>query len=525
MNRRDFMKTPVQASLAAGLLPGPSGAARPAADQSPPNILFIMADQVTPFMLGPYGQKIAHTPHLDELARTGTVFESAYCGSPLCVPSRIAMFTGRLPNKVEAFDNASEFTAHLPTFAQYLQRAGYRTAGAGKCHFVGPEQKHGIDERLGPDIFPAGFSMLPDWRKGPVFNQGTSVGAQLRMLGPSKWTPQLGYDQMTFDRVMAWLREYSLSPHPRRPFFLYTSFTQPHDPFTTTQEFLDLYNGVEIPLPQDYGDIRRLSPTYEWFELHHGINRVKLTPAKIREARRNYLGMVSWVDDRIGKILAEVLRLNLDQNLVILFTSDHGEMLGEHHQWSKRLMLEWSSRVPLIVSAPGLLPQGKRVSAPVSTIDLLPTFADLSRTTVDTEIDGRSLLPLLTGAERSAERPVIAEYLGEGTIEPVRMVRWKQYKYITVNGYPAQLFDLAADPNETANAAGRAEYAAAEAHLRQLAAEGWDGPALKAIVIQNQQDRALVRSVKGDGVAPNWNYEPVETGPYNPGTDFAARSW
>lgn len=523
MNRRDFMKAPVQTTLAAGLLRGGAAEARSQSAGAPPNILFIIADQVTPFMLGPYGQKIAHTPNLDELARRGTVFESAYCPSPLCVPSRIAMFTGRLPHKTEGYDNASEFAAHLPAFTHYLKRAGYRTAGAGKCHFVGPEQKHGIDERLSPDIFPAGFSMLPDWSLGPVFNQGTSVGAQLRMLGPSKWTPQLGYDQMTFDRVMAWLREFSLARQPRPPFFLYTSFTQPHDPFTTTQEFLDLYKDVEIPLPEDYGDIRRLSPTYEWFVLHHGINRVKLTPAKIREARRNYLGMVSWVDDRIGKLLAEIRRLELDRNLIIFFTSDHGEMLGEHHQWSKRLMLEWSARVPLIVSAPGLLPEGKRVSAPVSNLDLFPTFGDLARTTVDTEIDGHSLWPLLTGAESGSERPVIAEYLGEGTIEPIRMVRWKQYKYITVNGYPPQLFDLQADPNETVNVAGRAEHSAAEAHLREVAAEGWDGPALKNAVLRNQQDRKVIRSVKGDGVAPNWNYEPVETGPYNPGSDFSAR--
>jgi choline-sulfatase len=516
------MKTPVQGALAASLLQGQPTPVHTEAAKPPPNILFIMADQVTPFMLGPYGQKVARTPNLDQLARTGTVFDSAYCASPLCVPSRIGMFTGRMPHKVEGYDNASEFGAHIPTFVHYLRRAGYRTAVAGKCHFVGPEQKHGFDERLTPDIFPAGFSMLPDWRRGPVFNQGTSVGAQLRMLGPSTWTQQLGYDQMTFDRVMAWLREYSLRPDPRQPFFLNVSFTQPHDPFTTTQEFLDLYKGVEIPLPQDYGDIRRLSPTYDWFEIHHGINRVQLTAARIREARRNYLGMVSWVDDRVGKLLAELQRLQLDQNLVVFFTSDHGEMLGEHHQWSKRLMLEWSSRVPLIVSAPGLLPEGKHVSAPASLIDLLPTFADLAHTKIDTEVDGRSLLPLLSGAKSSHERTAIAEYLGEGTIEPIRMIRRDQYKYITVNGYPPQLYDLQTDPNESVNVAGRAEYSQVEAQLRVLAEKDWDGPALKKAVMQNQQDRLMVRSVKGDGITPDWNYEPMETGPYDPLSDFAA---
>ncbi len=517
------MKTPVQGALAASLLQGQTALTEAETKNPPPNILFIIADQVTPFMLGPYGQQAAHTPNLDQLARTGTVFEAAYCASPLCVPSRIGFLSGRLPHKVQGYDNASEFGAHIPTFLHYLNRAGYRTAGTGKCHFVGPDQKHGFAERLDPDIYPANFSMLPDWRLGAVFNEGTSVGEQLHMLGPSKWTQQLGYDQMTFDRAMSWLGNYAIRPQAQKPFFLYVSFTQPHDPFTTTQEFLDLYKNVEIPLPRDYGDILKLSPTYEWFEIHHGINRVKLTPERIEEARRNYLGMVSWVDDRIGKLLAEVRRLELDKNLVVFFTSDHGEMLGEHHQWSKRLLLEWSARVPLIVSAPGVLPEGKRVSSPVSLIDLFPTFADLAGVKVDTEVDGFSLLPLLSGRESSRQQPVIAEYLGEGTIEPMRMIRTAQFKYITVNGYAPQLYDLDKDPNETVNAAGRTEYSQEESQLRALAEKDWDGPALKKAVMQSQQDRLMIRSVKGDGILPNWNYEPVETGPFNPLSDFAEK--
>ncbi len=524
MDRREFMKTPVQGALAASLMQGQATPAQAGTKNPLPNILFIIADQVTPFMLGPYGQKAAHTPNLDRLASTGTVFEAAYCASPLCVPSRIGLLSGRLPHKLHGYDNASEFGAHVPTFIHYLNRAGYRTAGTGKCHFIGPDQKHGFAERLDPDIYPANFSMLPDWRLGAVFNQGTSVGEQLHMLGPSKWTQQLGYDQMTFDRAMSWLGNYAIRPQAQKPFFLYVSFTQPHDPFTTTQEFLDLYKNVDIPLPQDYGDILKLSPTYEWFEIHHGINRVKLTPERIEEARRNYLGMVSWVDDRIGKLLAEIRRLELDKNLVVIFTSDHGEMLGEHHQWSKRLLLEWSARVPLIVSAPGVLPEGKRVGSPVSLIDLFPTFADLAGVKVDTEADGFSLLPLLTSRESSRQEPVIAEYLGEGTIEPMRMIRTAQFKYITVNGWPPQLYDLKKDPNETVNAAGRSEYSHEEAHLQALAEADWDGPALKKAVMQSQQDRLMIRSVKGDGILPNWNYEPVETGPFNPLSDFAEKS-
>ncbi|MGH9662996.1 MAG: sulfatase-like hydrolase/transferase, partial [Bryobacteraceae bacterium] len=130
-----------------------------------------MADQMTPFMTGPYGQRAARTPNLDRLARAGTVFEHAYCNSPLCVPSRTSMFAGRHVSKIGAFDNASEFRAELPTWNHYLRDAGYRTAVSGKCHFIGPDQLRGFDERLTDCVFPANFSMLPDWRRGAYLNK------------------------------------------------------------------------------------------------------------------------------------------------------------------------------------------------------------------------------------------------------------------------------------------------------------------------------------------------------------------
>ncbi|MCX6636778.1 MAG: sulfatase-like hydrolase/transferase, partial [Acidobacteria bacterium] len=291
MTRRDFVQLPAAAPLATV-----GGAAQTRAPKTggPPNIVFILADQLTPFMTRPYGQKVAITPNLDRLAAGGALFESAYCNSPLCVPSRTSMFSGRLPAAVASYDNASEFPAHVPTFLHYLRRAGYRTVVAGKCHFIGPDQLHGFDERLTPCIFPSDFSMLPDWRLGPVYNKGTSVQSLLRALGPSKWNRQMGFDQMTFDRSVQCLRHHAIAGGGR-PLFLNVSFTHPHDPFTTTQEFLDLYKDAEIPLPRDHGDIRKLSPTYEWFIIHHGLDKEKLADERIREARRNYLGMISWV--------------------------------------------------------------------------------------------------------------------------------------------------------------------------------------------------------------------------------------
>ncbi|MBI4874696.1 MAG: choline-sulfatase [Acidobacteria bacterium] len=505
MTRRGFMQVPAAAAVAA-----PQRAARNAG--GPPNIVFILADQMTPFMTRPYGQRAAITPHLDRLAAGGSLFENAYCNSPLCVPSRTSMFTGRRPAQVGAYDNASEFEARRPTLMHYLRRAGYRTVVAGKCHFIGPDQLHGFDERLTPCIFPSGFSMLPDWRLGPVYNKGTSVQSLLRALGPSRWNRQLAFDQMVFDRSLECLRRHALKP-AGQPLFLNVSFTHPHDPFTTTQPFLDLYRDADIPLPKDHGDIRRLSPTYEWFVIHHGLDKEKIAPERVREARRNYLGMISWVDDKVGRILDEMERLGLARNSIVVFASDHGEMMGEHGQWSKRLMLEWSSRVPLLVSGPGI-PAGKRVAPPVSLVDLFPTFAEIARSKVETPLDGRSLLPLLDGRQDGRDREVVGEYLGEGPIEPVRMLRSGHHKYIAVNSHPAQLFDLAKDPEETVNLSGRPEYAAVERTLRARAERDWDGNALKKAVLESQRERAIIRSMREHGAAPAWAYSASNAGPF-----------
>jgi choline-sulfatase len=507
MTRREFAKLPAFGAAGATAL-----AAQQPARQSrrgPPNIIFFMADQMTPFMTGPYGQKAAHTPNLDALARAGTVFENAYCNSPLCVPSRMSMFTGLLPSRIAAYDNASEFPCHAPTIMHYLRRAGYRTAVSGKTHFIGADQLHGFDDRLTPCIFPADFAMLPDWSRGPVYNKGTSVQAMLRALGPSKWNRQLAYDQMAFDRALEYLSAHQIGKKDQ-PLFLNISLTQPHDPFTSTQEFLDLYKDADIPRPQDHGDIRRLSPTYEWFVIHHGLDKERLSAERIREARRNYLAMISWVDAKVGRLLRELERLQMSDRTVVIFTSDHGEMLGEHGQWSKRLMLEWSGRVPMIISGPGGIPAGKRVAAPVSLADLFPTIMELAQGKVETPLDGRSILPLLDGKDDGRERECVGEYLGEGTIEPIRMVRTGKFKYITVNGYPPQLFDLARDPEETVNVSGSREYAGAEAGLRRRAEVEWDGGALKKAVLANQRERQVVQSAG----APKWNFEAVVPGPY-----------
>ena len=471
----------------------PSTAQKPA---RPPNILFMMVDQLTPFMIGPYGQRAAITPNLDRLARDGVVFENAYCNSPLCVPSRMSMFTGRLANQIEVWDNAAELRSEFPTIMHCLRKAGYHAAVSGKTHFIGPDQLHGFHERLTPCIYPTHFAFLHPWKKGPYWIQGTSIQQGLGRLGPTENDGQISFDDMTFGRGIEKLRSHALNAKDQ-PFFLNISFTQPHDPYCAPAKYLDLYRNANIPAPHPYEDIRKLSPTYEWVRIVHGLDRETLTPEKIRLARMNYLAACTWLDEKIGLILDELEKLGMADNTLVVFTSDHGDMLGEKGQWFKRVYLEWSARVPLIVRFPGKAHAGQRISSLVSLVDLLPTFAEAAGAAVDTTIDGRSILPLIDGREDGASREVIGDYCGEATIEPIRMVRRGNFKYIAVNGYPPQLFDLQKDPHENVNLAGQSAYAAEERELRARAESDWKGPAVKTRVMASQDNRDSLRSIAG----------------------------
>ena len=330
---------------------------------------------MTPFMIGPYGQKAAITPNLDRLARDGVVFDNAYCNSPLCVPSRMSMFTGKLANDIDVWDNAAELRSEFPTMMHCLRKAGYQTAVSGKTHFIGPDQLHGFHERMTPCIYPTHLPSYTRGRKGLIgfrerrYSKDWGASVQVENDG------QISFDDMTFGRSIEKLRAHALNAKDQ-PLFLNISFTQPHDPYCAPAKYLDLYKNANIPAPHPYDDIRKLSATYEWVRIVHGLDRETLTAEKIRMARMCYLAACSWLDEKVGQILAELENLGMADNTLVLFTSDHGDMLGEKGQWFKRIYLEWSARIPLMVRLPGKAHAGKRVSSLVSLVDLLPTFAE-----------------------------------------------------------------------------------------------------------------------------------------------------
>lgn len=470
-----------------------------------PNILIVIADQLTPRALAAYGNRVTRTPHLDRLAAQGVVFDSAYCNAPLCAPARYSLMTGLLPSGHGGYDNAAALSPEAVTFGHYLRHAGYRTILAGKMHFIGADQLHGFEERLTTDIYPADFTWTPDWEQPHVRPDWYHNMASVADAGPCVRTNQLDFD----DEVVYAARQklFDLARDgDRRPFCLTVSLTHPHDPYAISREYWDLYRDEEIDAPRvpgtpegDDAHSRRLRDVID-------IARTPVDAAQARTARRAYYGAISYVDEQLGKLLRTLEEAGQADDTVIVFTSDHGDMLGERNLWYKMTFFEPSARVPLIVHAPGRFAP-RRVAGSVSHVDLLPTLLDLARAGAPLEAGGRSLLPHLEGSGGHDE--VAAEYTAEGALAPIVMLRRGPYKYVHSPADPDQLYHLNDDPDELRNlAADPGRHADALASLRADVARRWDLAALHRRVLASQHRRRLIGAANALGTRHAWDYEP-----------------
>ncbi len=470
-----------------------------------------MADQLAASALPFYGHPVVRAPHLSALAEEGVVFENAYCNSPLCCPSRASMLTGQLPSKNGAFDNAGLLAADTPTFAHYLRRAGYATSLAGKMHFVGPDQLHGFEERLTTDIYPSDFGWTPDWTRKERFPWYHNLLSVVQA-GVCETSNQLDYDEEVAFRSVRKIYDLARSPDPR-PFFLNVSFTHPHDPFAITSEYWDRYDEDEIDLPS--------IPALPYDELDPHSRRLyevcalgdyAQTPARVRRARRAYYGMISYIDDKVGQLVEALERTGLRENTLVLFTADHGEMLGERGLWYKMSFFEPSARIPLLVHAPGRF-DPKRVAENVSLVDMLPTLTELAGGVTDyvSPLEGQSLLPLLEGTEDAAvERTVYGEMLGEGAVAPLLMIRRGRYKYIYSPPDPEQLFDVEADPLERTNLADKHQFTDLRRSFYEEVAQRWDVDALHEAVVSSQQRRRFIFETLEQGRQTHWDFQPFK---------------
>jgi choline-sulfatase len=377
-------------------------------------------------------------------------------------------------------------------------------------HFVGPDQLHGFEERLTTDIYPADFGWTPDYTKPGeridwwYHNLGSVTGA-----GVAEITNQMEYD----DEVAynATRKLYDLSRrHDDRPWCLTASFTHPHDPYVARRKYWDLYENSPaldpdvdaIPFDQQDPHSQRLLKAcdYDAFEI---------TPEQIRRARQGYFANISYVDDKIGEILDVLERARMADNTIVLFVSDHGDMLGDRGLWFKMCFFDGSSRVPLTIAAPGW--NAACIQQPVSTLDVTPTLAALAgidMTKLAPWTDGEDLAPLATGT--GGRGPVPMEYAAEGSEAPLVCLREGRFKLTLCDKDPPLLFDLDADPKELNNLAGDAGHVEILENLKSLAEKRWNLQGFDAAVRESQARRWVVYEALRNGAYYPWDYQPLQ---------------
>jgi choline-sulfatase len=472
-----------------------------------PNILIIMVDQLNGTLFPDGPADYLKTPTLAALAREAVRFNANYCASPLCAPSRAAFMSGQLPSRTGVYDNAAEFPSAVPTFAHHLRRLGYKTALSGKMHFVGPDQLHGFEERLTTDIYPADFGWTPDWTKPDEridwwYHNLSSVTDS----GTAEITNQLEYDDEVAFHAKQRIYDFARKGDGR-PFCLTVSFTHPHDPYVMRKKFMELYPDDAVPMPtvpaiayeEQDPHSRRLLDSCDW-------RRFDITEENIRDARRAYLAAMSYLDEKIAELLGVLKDCHFDQNTVVVFTSDHGDMLGERGLWFKMNFFEGSARVPLMIHAPFLF-EGRGVSEPSSLLDVLPTLVELAGGSVGdipNGIDGASLLPLARGGAEP-DRRIYGEYAAEGSIAPMVMVRQGDLKYIHSEVDPPQLFDLASDPKELNNLAS----GPVAARFADMVASRWDLAGFNKDVLASQAQRRIIYEALRNGSYYPWDFQPL----------------
>ncbi len=434
------------------------------AQEARPNILFLMADQMRGDCLGADGNGAIRTPHLDRIAAEGALFRCAYTCTPSCTPARAAILTGLGPwrNGMLGYGRiAVRYKNELP---RMLRDAGCYTTGIGKMHFHPQRNLHGYHKTI---LDESGRVESPDFQsdyrkwfqeKAPDLNpDATGIGwndyrakayALPEELHPTRWTG---------DRAVEFLKDYRDS----RPFLLKVSFARPHSPYDPPERFLKMYETVNLP-PAAIGDWAARNAV-DRNPKNYSLWRGNLGPEQVRRSRQAYYGSVSFIDEQVGRILRMLEGRGFLNSTLIIFTSDHGDMLGDHHLWRKTYAYEGSARIPFLVRWPESLraKRGQVLEQPVELRDILPTFLDAAGVRVDEkEFDGRSLLKLIRG-ERSDWRPFIdlEHSRCNGKENHWSALTDGKFKYIfRAQTGEEQLFDLIRDPKELKDLASRQEH-------------------------------------------------------------------
>ena len=459
-----------------------------------PNILLIMTDQHSKHFLGSYGNQIARTPNLDRLASEGMRFTSAYCPAPLCVPSRMSFMTARRPSRNRVWNNQGILSSAIPTWAHALGANGYETSLIGRMHFKGLDTRHGFENRPigeysashpGVPLVCAekGEKCSAHYHGGSGQDRGCVTHA-----GRGKTTYQYCDEQRT-KKAVEYLRERGESQD--RPFAAVLGFTLPHCPFIAPKELYDYYaKHVDVPKVE-----KEQPATVRRFREVRGILE-PLPEKRVRVARAAYYGLCEHFDSLIGQVLKTLDQTGLSSNTLVLYTTDHGEMAGDHGCWWKSNYYEGSVGVPLIARLPGTIAPGSVSNAVCGLMDLGPTFAQIAGTRLP-DSDGRSLWPTLQGRHPKTWKDETFSELCDArdgflASRMIRSGKWKLWTYVDPEKLPPALFDLEDDPDELNDLGQDPQHADIREKLLRRIHRDWDPAIVHKETAQATRDYATL---------------------------------
>lgn len=443
-------------------------------------------------MTGCYGHPLEVTPHLDRLAARGTRFANAYTNSPICMPVRAALATGRYVHQIHAWDNAHPYTGATPSWHHRLRAQGFAVDSIGKLHFRGnPGDDHGFAREHYP-LYRRGAGDVPACLRGAMPPRTTRIDLDAAGPGDSSY---LRYDRRNTDAACDWIAAAATSQtgtDAERPWALFLGIGSPHTPFICPPEF-DRFDPATIPLPpgwreQDWPRHPAMEFLRDCFDLQKPFSE-----DAVRRANAAYLGLCSFVDHQIGRVLQALADSGQQDNTRVIYTTDHGESMGARGIVGKLTMYDESAAIPLLMAGPDV-PRNHVVHTPVSLVDVFPTAlhcVGATSTSEDDDLPGRSLLQI--AAEADQDRTILSEYHAIGSRHAVFMLRDRQYKYVHYHNDPPQLF-AAEDSDELHNLADDPTYAGVLAAMEQRLCALLDPEAVDQAAKRDQLAYAAARA-------------------------------
>lgn len=420
------------------------------------NVLILLSDEHTADIMGCAGHPFVKTPNLDALAKHGTRFKSAYTASPICVPARASIATGRYVHQHRCWDNAIAYDGKVPSWGHRLQERSVPVESAGKLHYRKEEDPTGFDKQHLPVHIMDGIGQVWGSVREPL---PETVGASPLFVnigaGESSYNK---FDRNVTDIAVDWLKAKS-QEESERPWVLFVGLVAPHFPLIVPQEYLDLYPLDSIPMP-------RLSPKNGYVR-HPWVERqVRFTDhdagvgddERKRLALASYYALTTFMDEQMGRIIAALDDTRFASDTTVIYSSDHGDNMGVRGMWNKCVLYKESTAVPLIVRGPDV-PRGKVCSTAVSHVDLYPTILELTGTphhADDVDLPGKSLVQVANQND-DLTRFVLSEFHAIGSEAAGYMISDARYKYHEYVGYQPELFDLHQDPGETSDLAALPE--------------------------------------------------------------------